>query len=529
MRTNLPVTNIEYHMEDGRPIVSKTDLKGKITYVNPYFIEVSGFTEDELIGAPHNLVRHPDMPPQAFADLWRCLQQGIPWTGMVKNRRKNGDFYWVLANVTPVMEQGRSTGYMSIRSKPSRAQIAAADKLYQDITAGRAPHLAIRHGQAVLTNWQGKLLALRDISLQRQIDLGAVGSSLLFAGIGLTAWLWSDGAAAGGISAAAALGALASLAAGQALKARIVQPLRQATQAARALAGGDLTGQISATRGDEAGQLLRALQQTNVNLLAIIGDVRSNVDIMNAATREIAAGNQHLARRTESQAASLEETASSMEQFASTVGQNAESTRQASDLASRAAHVATRGGAMVARVGGTMSDISHSSRRIADIIGLIDGIAFQTNILALNASVEAARAGEQGRGFAVVAAEVRNLAQRSAAAAKEIKDLIDDSTRQVAQGNQLVQDSGATMQEIIAAVNGVARIMNEIDQASREQSLGILQVNQAVSSMDEGTQQNAALVEDAAVAADSLHLQSTQLAQAVAVFNLPGQRRRSLR
>jgi len=529
MRKNLPVTANEYHMEDGRPIVSKTDLKGKITYVNPYFVEVSGFSEDELIGQPHNLVRHPDMPPQAFADLWDCLKQGVPWTGMVKNRRKNGDFYWVLANVTPVLEHGRATGYMSIRSKPSRDQIAAADRLYRDLVAGRARYTTIRHGQAVLTNWQGKLQTLRDMTLQRQIALGAVGSCVMFAGISLAAWWSASGAAAGWISAVAALGALLSLLAGLALRARIVQPLRQATLAARALAGGDLTGQLDAARGDEAGQLLRALQQTNVNLQAIIGDVRSNVDTMNAATREIAAGNENLARRTESQAASLEQTASSMEQFSGTVNQNAESTRLASELASRAAQVATRGGDMVVQVGNTMADISQSAKRIADIIGLIDGIAFQTNILALNASVEAARAGEQGRGFAVVASEVRQLAQRSAAAAKEIKGLIEDSARQVALGNQLVLASGENMQAIITAVNGVADIMGEIDQASREQSLGIVQVNQAVSSMDEVTQHNASLVEGAASAANSLHVQASQLARAVAVFNLPRQHRSAVR
>ncbi|WP_342119539.1 methyl-accepting chemotaxis protein [Pseudoduganella sp. OTU4001] len=512
MRKNLPVTSIEFEMEDGRPIVSKTDLKGKITYINPYFIEVSGFTEDELIGAPHNLVRHPDMPPQAFADLWQCLKAGLPWTGMVKNRRKNGDFYWVVANVTPVMEYGRVTGYMSIRSKPSRAQIEAADRLYRSINSGEAKGIAIRQGQVARTGWIGKLLALRNMSLHtRLMTMGAV-TCALFAAMGLGDINPLLGAGAGIVSTVAGIWLL---------HGAIVAPLQEATRAARALAGGDLTGTISAERGDDMGQLLRALQQMNVNLVAMIGDVRGNVDAMNAATRDIAAGNQHLSGRTEAQASSLEETASSMEEFSSTVKQNADSAQQANRLVAGTSEVASRGGSVVASVGATMGDISASARKIVDIIGMIDSIAFQTNILALNAAVEAARAGEQGRGFAVVASEVRNLAQRSAAAAKDIKTLIDDSVQQVERGGKLVGEAGQTMEEIIASVQRVSSIMSEIELASREQSSGIEQVNQAIGQMDEGTQQNAALVEEAAAAADSLNLQAVQLAQAVGVFHLP--------
>jgi aerotaxis receptor len=520
MRKNLPVTDIEYHMEEGRPIVSKTDLKGKITYINPYFVEVSGFTEDELIGQPHNLVRHPDMPPEAFDDLWKTLKAGLPWTGMVKNRRKNGDFYWVIANATPVMENGQITGYMSIRSKPTRAQIEAADQLYRRIIAGQARGVAIKQGSVVRTGLAGIPAKIRNMSLSLRIGSAITVMVALFILLGAGGFMNLSGAEAWMVAGGAGLGVLSALWLGFSLHSSVVRPLARATFAARAIAGGDLTNTVESDRSDDMGQLMRALQQMNANLVAVIGDVRSNVTSMSTATKEIAEGNMDLSTRTESQASSLEETASSMEEFSSTVKQNADNAQQASQLVVTATEVATKGGDAVSRVGSTMSDISTSANKIVDIISLIDGIAFQTNILALNAAVEAARAGEQGRGFAVVASEVRNLAQRSAAAAKEIKELIDDSVSKVELGNKIVGEAGQTMTEIIGSVQRVADIMNEIAAASSEQSSGIDQVNRAIGQMDENTQQNAALVEQAASAAASLNEQAMQLSQAVSVFNL---------
>jgi len=520
MRKNLPVTNVEYEMADGKPIVSKTDLKGKITYINPYFVEVSGFTEEELIGAPHNLVRHPDMPPEAFSDLWQTLKSGQPWTGMVKNRRKNGDFYWVVANVTPVMESGCVTGYMSIRSKPSRVQIRAADSLYRSIMAGNPQRIAIQQGQPVPMGWRGLLGKLRKPSIQARFGAGIGVMAALVAGLVGVGWRYVTGEAEVWFFGLAAMGVVNAAVLGFSVQATVLRPLRDATRAARAIAGGDLTGSVDTARDDDMGQLLRALQQINVNMVAIIGDVRANVDSMNAATRDIAAGNLNLSSRTEAQAASLEETASSMEELSSTVHQNASHAQQASQLVTSTSKVAAKGGDSVGRVGATMEDISSSAKKIVDIIALIDGIAFQTNILALNAAVEAARAGEQGRGFAVVASEVRNLAQRSAGAAKEIKELIDDSVSKVELGNKLVSDAGQTMREVIESVERVAAIMSDIAAASSEQSSGIEQVNQAVTQMDESTQQNAALVEEAAAAAASLDEQAKQLALAVSVFHV---------
>ena len=302
----------------------------------------------------------------------------------------------------------------------------------------------------------------------------------------------------------------------------ITTPINQAVKVTQTVASGDLTGRIEVSSGDEFGQLQQALKDMNASLVNIVGQVRTGTETIAVASREIASGNADLSSRTESQASSLEETASSMEELTSTVRQNAENARQANQLVVSPADVAVKGGQVVGQVIDTMASIKDSSRKISDIIGVIDGIAFQTNILAVNAAVEGARAGEQGRGFAVVASEVRNLAQRSAGAAKEIKALIEDSVGKVDAGSELVDKAGHTMEEIVSSVKRVTDIMSEIAAASQEQSAGIEQVNQAITQMDDATQQNAALVEEAAAASESLQDQAGKLTEAVSVFRLEG-------
>ena len=302
----------------------------------------------------------------------------------------------------------------------------------------------------------------------------------------------------------------------------ITRPLAEALRVARTVANNDLTSRITVDSRDETGQLLQALRQMNDNLAQVVGQVRSGADNIATASGEIDAGNQDLSSRTEQQASSLEETAAAMEQLTATVQHNAENARQARQLASSASDIATHGGTVVDEVVRTMGGIEQSSHRIADIIGVIDSIAFQTNILALNAAVEAARAGEQGRGFAVVAAEVRSLAQRSAQAASEIKALIQTSVQAVDVGVRQVEDAGKTMKEIVDSVQRVGDIIGEITAASSEQSGGIGQVNQAVGDIDRMTQQNAALVEESAAAAESLREQAARLAQVVGQFRIAG-------
>ncbi|WP_066131313.1 methyl-accepting chemotaxis protein [Bordetella ansorpii] len=304
------------------------------------------------------------------------------------------------------------------------------------------------------------------------------------------------------------------------LRGRVLRPLKEAGIQFDRIAAGDLATRVEMRGNNEIGQLFAALKRMQESLTRTVSTVRRGVDEINVGSREISAGNTDLSSRTEQQAASLEETAASMEQLASTVKQNADNARQANQLAASASQVAERGGSAVSEVVNTMEGISASSRKISEIVSVIDGIAFQTNILALNAAVEAARAGEQGKGFAVVAGEVRSLAQRSAQAAKEIKVLIEDSVSKVDTGSQQVERAGATMQEIVSSVKRVTDIMGEISAASEEQSGGIDQVNRAVSQMDEVTQQNAALVEEAAAAAGSLQEQAQRLAEAVAIFRI---------
>ena len=300
----------------------------------------------------------------------------------------------------------------------------------------------------------------------------------------------------------------------------IIRPLGTAVQVAESVAAGDLTTEIRVTSSDETGQLMQGLKNMNENLLRIVTEVRSGTQAISSASSQIAAGNLDLSSRTEEQASSLEETASAMEQITATVKQNAENARQANQLAAQASRVAVEGGEVVGQVVSTMEGINVSSRKIVDIISVIDGIAFQTNILALNAAVEAARAGEQGRGFAVVASEVRNLAQRSASAAKEIKVLIDDSVSKVDNGTQLVAKAGATMAEVVSSVKNVTDIVGEISIASHEQSTGIEEINKAITQMDEVTQQNAALVQEASSAAYSLNEQAERLAESISIFKV---------
>jgi methyl-accepting chemotaxis protein len=302
--------------------------------------------------------------------------------------------------------------------------------------------------------------------------------------------------------------------------ASITRPLREAVAVARAVAGGDLGQRVHVEGTNETAQLLQALEAMQDSLAKVVGEVRRNADSVATASAQIAQGTQDLSQRTEEQAGALEETAASMEQLGSTVKQNADNAKQANQLALKASTVAVEGGQVVGEVVETMKGIDDASKRIADIISVIDGIAFQTNILALNAAVEAARAGEQGRGFAVVAGEVRSLAQRSAEAAKEIKGLINASVERVGRGTMLVDKAGATMTSVVDAIKRVTDLMGEISAASTEQSAGVVQVGEAVGQMDKTTQQNAALVEESAAASDSLRQQAQQLVQLVAVFKL---------
>jgi aerotaxis receptor len=518
MRTNMPVTNSEYILKETETVVSKTDLNGNITYVNHDFCKISGFSEEELIGSPQNIVRHPDMPAEAFKDFWSTIKAGKAWTGMVKNRCKNGDYYWVEANAAPMLEDGKMVGYTSVRVKPSREQVAAAEQAYRAIKSG-SNEFEVHGGSIVARSFFRRFDLLAILSIRSKIMLSSGLLTLLFMANLLFSASGNPQFDAWSI-AASVLGIVLGLVSGFLLYRAVVVPLQNVKQDIERMSAGDLSARIDANGDDEFAQMMQTLRVLQTNVKLLVGQIKEATDVVNIGAAEIATGNANLSARTESQASSLEETASSMEELTSTVKQNADSAREANRLVASASETAIKGGKAVGQVVGTMGSIRESSRRIVDIIGVIDGIAFQTNILALNAAVEAARAGEQGRGFAVVAAEVRNLAQRSAGAAKEIKSLIGDSVEKVEAGSKLVDAAGKTMDEIVTQVQQVAGYMSDITSASQEQNEGIEQVNHAITQMDEVTQQNAALVEQASAAAENMQSQAGKLTQLVDSFKL---------
>ncbi|MCE0732007.1 methyl-accepting chemotaxis protein [Halomonas sp. G15] len=674
MRNNQPVTQQEYLLHDDHFLISRTDLKGRITYANPAFVEVSGFDHDELLGAPHNIVRHPDMPEVAYQNLWDTLKAGESWKGLVKNRRKNGDHYWVEANVSPIVEGEEVKGYASVRVKPSREDVERAEAAYARIRDGKGRGLTLDKGQlkrrglagwfagASLTSLRARIVSmvlvagvllvasgalglyglqtsgerlrtldrdgLQDVARLQQIDqlttqahqllsrsdrfelvdqkagyaeqLASIESELdrlwsafreretnqggiadsfnaeLSAyrqeGIGhaisllqseenfdiftnmpehietmqgegealadsVNAMIASKQDSAGTlaqqaregqrkmlIALAALLGAgllLLVTIGGMTLRA-VIRPVRESRAFTLQIASGNLAADAPARRRDELGQLVDALDIMRKSLGSIVNDVNGGIGIVTPAARDIARGNEDLSARTEQQAASLQQTASSMEEMTTTVQHNSDNARQASGLAEENANESRASGELMQRAVSTMDEITAGSRKMTEIIDVIDSIAFQTNILALNASVEAARAGEQGRGFAVVAQEVRNLASRSADAASEIRNLIDGSARQIDSGATLIHQAEAAISKVMDASTRVNDILGEITAASEEQSNGIAQINSAVTEMDQVTQQNASRVQSSARAAGELEQQAEMLTNAVAAFRLQG-------
>jgi len=726
----MPVTDNEVMMKEGTILVTRTNLKGIITYANDAFVEISGFSYNELVGKNHNIVRHPDMPAVAFQDLWASVKALRPWTQLVKNRTKAGDYYWVEAHVTPVYKKGVPFEYLSVRYAPSRTQVNKAEILYQDLNASRATTIrpvglakAIKAIQEVSVNKKAGLTAgafllpniflmkqffeaqqilplaivallsalglvlgyrlVRDVigslvkatnlcyqmtddnfrnkmdidrndqtgdfyralygmqvklnadmayvkqvggeSLRIKQALDNVSSCVMVANTNLeiiymndtvksmfknaekdiqqqlpdfdadkllganidqfhknpahqrgmvpnlqgtlqselvigsrhmnfvanpvldasgsrigTVVEWLDrtlevkiekeienlveGVKSGNLSARLDMsdkeGFFEKLSQGiNELTDGIDGAFADINNAMQCLASGDLSSKITKDYDGVYGECKTNINATIDKLSSIIGQIRESADFINNASQEIASGNNNLSERVETQASSLQETASSMEELTSTVKNNADNAQQANQVAGSARSLAEKGGEVVTSAVNAMAEINESSNKIAEIIGVIDEIAFQTNLLALNASVEAARAGEQGRGFSVVATEVRNLAQRSATAARESKELIQTSIQRVRAGTEFVNETGASLSEIVGGVKKVGDIISEIAAASVEQSQGIEQVNQAVSQMDEITQQNAALAEEASAASVSMSDQSTNMINLLQFFS----------
>jgi methyl-accepting chemotaxis protein/aerotaxis receptor len=672
MRNNQPVTQRDVELSDDDFLVSRADLKGCLTYANPAFIEISGFTQEELIGSPHNIIRHPDMPPAAFENLWRTIKAGETWRGLVKNRCKNGDHYWVDASVSPITEGDEVIGYASVRVKASRDAIAHAERVYAEMRDDRKSRVYLDKGRIRKRGIVARLSRVRLDTIRAKLTAMIVVAGLLLlvsSGMGLyglqvagerlervnndglldvirlqqidqtiararqamiepermtlidqrfemgeaieaqaaevaSAWeaYYDRDVNSGELSrefdqqlqtflaqgmnrAASVLQAedtyvaftgldevirvmnrdgqvistLVNQLIGQKQRAAeamatnaeegqtvmlsaqavvlvvgllllgligvltlraITRPLNSAARFTLQIAGGNLAAKVPVQRRDEVGYLMDALNTMRKSLSSIIGDVKNGIDVVTPSARDIANGNEELSARTEQQAAALQQTASSMEEMTTTVRQNSENAQEARRLAENNNTQVSQTNDLMGQLVASMEGITHSAKKMTEIIDVIDSIAFQTNILALNASVEAARAGEHGRGFAVVADEVRKLAGRSADASGEIRQLIDGSNRDINTGAGLVKKAEGAIAEVIQATQSVTQIMHEISSASEEQSSGIAQVNQAVVEMDQGTQQNAVRVQETARAAVALEQQASLLALSVEAFRL---------
>ena len=524
MRQNLPINNKEVRVRSDQYLISKTDLKGRIIYANPAFIEISGFSPDELRGKAHNIVRHPDMPPAAFADLWQTVQAGKSWLGIVKNRRKDGGFYWVQAFVAPIIEDGTVTGYSSIRVRPTDEQIRQASQAYEKINTNTLHGYTVKEGQIVKTGWRRWLEAFKIPFLStpqaKTIRLLTLGS--------LTTLIASYFATHGGLSdqqlpwfyTLIITALLATYLYGWHLLRGINRPMQQATHIAQQIAAGNLIIDTDNSVSNQSNNdLLFVLSIMRKGLSAIADDTHIGIEASLQAADRINQSNQLLADRTRNQADSLQQTAASMEELTTTVQQNADNTREATELAEHSMGTAQQGGKEVQALIDSMQGIAQSSRQITDIVNLIDSIAFQTNILALNAAVESARAGESGRGFAVVAGEVRSLAQRSAQAANDIKKLIDESVQRIDNGAQQAESAGNTMKDVVKAVSHVNQIINDIALASSEQAIGLHQIHQAITQIDDVTQQNTDLVDDLGNTMELLATHAQTLDQAIRVLN----------
>lgn len=515
MRSNFPVTQHEILLSESDLLISRTNLKGKITYANPAFVRISGFTLDELIDADHNLVRHPDMPPAAFADFWNTIKQGHVWTGLVKNRCKNGDHYWVRANVMPIQEAGNVIGYASLRVRPERREVEHAERIYREWRKGGGKRYRLYRGRVLR---RGALAAIS------RINLGSTKAHTY----------WLTGFSIASIMALATLQglrennlvvftmacimALTVAVLGLTQQRRVAKSMKESQHFVLQVAAGNLTVHVPEHGHDAIGELMEALSLMKKGLGSIVVDVNTGIDKVQPAVSDIRISNEEIGLRSDDQAASVQQTAASTEELTATVQQNADNADQASVLSVSNVREAESAGVAMNQMVTRMAAITASVQQMRKMVSTIDAIAFQTNIIALNASVEAARAGEQGRGFAVVAGEVRRLASRSSKAAKEVHQLINTSHEEIDKGSQEVSQTESAIGRVVVASRQVHEIMEEITAASREQSNGISQIGEAIKQMELSVQHSALQLQSTNQATKALEGQTIQLVNAIRAF-----------
>ncbi|MBI3146549.1 MAG: PAS domain S-box protein [Pseudogulbenkiania sp.] len=526
MRQNLPVTEQELFLDPRRPIVTKTDLKGRITYANPAFIEISGFSEAELIGQPHNVVRHPDMPPAAYADLWDTISERHPWQGLVKNRAKNGGFYWVEAYVTPLTDRGRHVGYMSVRSAPARDKVLEAERLYRAINAGQMSFPATRHTKA--PSW---------LALQLTIF-----ATTLLAGIVCVSWLSPGGWQYGTLLLAFLAGCLATLA----LQQRVSHTLRAADAALTRFGEGDFKEHVGEQGPRECAVLLQRLETTRINLRTILADVVSATERIGQDAQRIGQQAETLRERAKDESNDIAQVAAALEQLTVSVNEIADSTRLGSAHAAMARQLVQTGSermqhslqttdilrGTIAEARDTIGTLHGAITRIGSVTELIREIAEQTNLLALNAAIEAARAGEQGRSFAVVADEVRKLAERTSHSTAEISasigqvqqhahgalSSIDSASQVTGRASTLIGETSASLGQIEQASLGVADSARDIAAMLNQQSQASNEVAHSMEKVSAITENNAHSVEQAAAAVGQLFETTKALKSLVAHF-----------
>jgi len=508
MRLNLPVTNVEYRLKENEYIVSKTDLKGRITYTNRPFVQISGFTDEELLGSAHSIVRHPDMPEAAFADLWHTLQSGESWRGLVKNRCKNGDHYWVDASANPIFEDGKVVGYMSLRIRPTDAQIKEAEHIYRLIREGKAKGVSVKAGRIVRTGLRGAVdrVLQSNIKVRLSVLLGVLAAAIIALGaLGLRS---AAGRAASGavepLIAALIVALLLTFSAWWFVQKTVFHPLKRAIESCQAIAAGDLTLRSAALRQDEMGMLMHAIYTMAGNLASIVTDIRASSVAASQASEQVNATAQSLSQAATEQAAVTEQTSASIEQITASISQNADNAKATQGMAAESAQEAMQGGEAVRSMVAAM-------RSIAKKISIVDDIAYQTNLLALNASIEAARAGEHGKGFGVVASAVRALAERCKLAAGEIDAVAVASVEQA-------ERAGKLLERMVPQIHKTSELVQEITAASQEQTAGVGQINIAVGQLSQTTHQNAASSQHLASTAEDLTAQAELLNRLMAFF-----------